>query len=163
MLTRFFKFKLKLVIFCGICHSIKWGELELTMLNTCICIKYCIYVWCTYIHSINKDTRITRCVTLYDFLVHDFFALALEVAPGFLEFLFESERAERATANSSFLRMSEAVWWKFTSFLLCPLWLSLCLFTGPWPSVLFVVLGWKLRELLWGSFCWPCVKSLLNV
>jgi len=36
----------------------------------------------------TKDTRITRCVTPYDFLAH--FAVALEVAPGSLEFLLES-------------------------------------------------------------------------
>jgi len=42
-------------------------------------------------HSPTKDTRITRCVTPYDFLAHDFFAVALEVAPGSLEFLLESE------------------------------------------------------------------------
>jgi len=44
----------------------------------------------------SKDTRITRC---------DFFAVALEVAPGSQEFLFESAKAESATANSSFLRI----------------------------------------------------------
>jgi len=38
-------------------------------------------------------------------LAHDFLAVALEVAPGSLEFLFESERAESATTNSSFLRI----------------------------------------------------------
>jgi len=41
----------------------------------------------------------------YDFFAYAFFAVALEVAPGSLEFLFESERAESATANSSFLHM----------------------------------------------------------
>jgi len=53
----------------------------------------------------TKDTRITRCVTPYDFLAHDFFTVALEVAPGSLEFLLECERAESATANSSFQRI----------------------------------------------------------
>jgi len=56
-------------------------------------------------NAIVKDTRRTRCVTPYDFLAHDFFAVALEVAPGSLEFLLESERAKSATANSSFLRI----------------------------------------------------------
>jgi len=37
---------------------------------------------------LTKDTRITRCVTPYDLLAHDFFAVALEVAPGSLEQLF---------------------------------------------------------------------------
>jgi len=49
----------------------------------------------------TKDTRIARCLTPYDFLAHEFFAMA----PGSLEFLFESERAESATSNSSFLRI----------------------------------------------------------
>jgi len=34
-----------------------------------------------------------------------FFHRGSRVAPGSLEFLFESERSESATANSSFLRM----------------------------------------------------------
>jgi len=41
-----------------------------------------------------KDTRITRCVTPYDFLAHDIF----DMAPGCLEFLFETERALQRTA-----------------------------------------------------------------
>jgi len=38
----------------------------------------------------------TRCVTLYDFLAHYFFAMALEVAPGSLDFFVrERESGER--------------------------------------------------------------------
>jgi len=52
----------------------------------------------------NKDTRITRFVTPYDFLAHEFFAVALEVAPGSLKFLFESgERYSEQQANSIFI------------------------------------------------------------
>jgi len=39
------------------------------------------------------------------FIEHYFFGAALEVAPGSLEFLFKSERAESSTSNRSFLRI----------------------------------------------------------
>jgi len=52
-----------------------------------------------------------------------------------------------------------AVWWKFTSILLWPLWLSRCLFTGSWQLILFEVEGWKLRELL-GLFC--CKRVIIS-
>jgi len=43
-------------------------------------------------HSVSKDTRITRCLTPYDFLAHDLFAVALEVARIFVS---ERESGER--------------------------------------------------------------------
>jgi len=50
--------------------------------------------------GLTKDSRVTRCVTPYDFCGVD-----IEVAPGFLEFLFMRERAESSTSNSYFLRI----------------------------------------------------------